>query len=610
MYIKKGIIMRKIAIVTKHSAYNYGAMLQAYALQSTIEKLGGAPIIVDFGKQKRPGVKMQKSFSGLVKKIYSIRYKKELTEGYKRFEQFRDKSLYLSNAYKSYAELKNNPPEADVYVVGSDQVWNPLRISETNFLRFVPDDKVKASYAASMGISNIPEGSKRLFAEYVSDFDFISVREEDAKNLIEASTEQECRVDVDPVFLLSEDEWREVSVSSQIKKPYILCYCIYRPQWLNNWLKKLHNATGKDIVVVTTNAYRNLYHNRIVRNAGPKEMLGLLINADFVVSSSFHGVALSIVNNKPFYAIINPDAPSRIENMLTRFHLENRILSPNHLPVLDEIDYSKAKIAIEQYVKDSYNYIEFLIKSAEKKSNNGASYNNSIKYKNVEEITSKCTGCTVCEYVCPTNAISFISDAYGFKYPKVDGEKCVNCGKCVRTCHTLERSGNSKENCEAYYGWCKNDRVRNLSSSGGFFSVIAEYVLERKGLIFGAYFDAKTKKVMHVSSDDVDWKLFRRSKYVESDMENVFPAIKQAIDEGRLVLFCGTPCQCAGIRKAFGKNDSLILCDFLCHGVPSEKFFKEFLLHKEKCLNDTITNYEFRTNGWKMRIVFYRNYAR
>ena len=110
MYIKKGIIMRKIAIVTKHSAYNYGAMLQAYALQSTIEKLGGAPIIVDFGKQKRPGVKMQKSFSGLVKKIYSIRYKKELTEGYKRFEQFRDKSLYLSNAYKSYAELKNNPP--------------------------------------------------------------------------------------------------------------------------------------------------------------------------------------------------------------------------------------------------------------------------------------------------------------------------------------------------------------------------------------------------------------------------------------------------------------------------------------------------------------------
>lgn len=592
--------MKKIAIITKYSAYNYGAMLQAYALQTTIEKLGATPIMVDFEKQERPNFKVGKSIIGLINKIYSIRYKNELANGFKRFEQFRDESLYLSNSYNSYAELKENPPEADVYISGSDQVWNPLKIQETSFLRFLPKDKVKASYAASMGISYIPKGSMRLFAEYVSDFDFISVREEDAKKLIEESTEEKCRVDVDPVFLLSKDEWKELAVPSQIKKPYILCYCLYRPQWLNDWLKKLNKATGKDIVVVTINAYRNLYHNKIVRDAGPREMLGLLINAGFVISSSFHGVALSIVNRKPFYAIINPDAPSRIENMLKRFHLENRTLSPEHLPVLDEINYSKAEIAIEQHTNDSYNYIEFLILSAEKRDKNCTSHNNPIKYKNVEEIGSNCTGCTVCKYVCPTNAISFIGDEYGFKYPKVNKYKCISCGKCLKKCHTLERVGNSKESCEAYYGWCKNDSVRNLSSSGGFFSVIAEYVLERKGLVIGAYFDAKTKKVIHKSSDDISWELFRRSKYVESDMDNILSTINQALEQERCVLFCGTPCQCAGIRMVFGNNDNLILCDFLCHGVPSSKFFEEFLLHKEKCLNDSITNYEFRTKtfGW------------
>lgn len=159
---------------------------------------------------------------------------------------------------------------------------------------------------------------------------------------------------------------------------------------------------------------------------------------------------------------------------------------------------------------------------------------------------------------------------------------------------------NTKENCMAWYGWIRNEGIRHASSSGGVFTAMAEYVLGCGGVVIGAYFDAKDQVIRHDSTDHVPLAAMRRSKYVESDMSRAIPLIKEALATKRMVLFCGTPCQCAGIRKRFGHPQELLLCDFFCHGVPSSLVFKDYLKLKERKRGAQIADYQFRTKdfGW------------
>lgn len=159
---------------------------------------------------------------------------------------------------------------------------------------------------------------------------------------------------------------------------------------------------------------------------------------------------------------------------------------------------------------------------------------------------------------------------------------------------------NSKESCSAWYGWIKDCSIKQDSTSGGVFSAMAEYVLGRGGMVIGAHFDAQSKTVKHGSSDEIPIECFRKSKYVESDMSDSLSMIDTALTDNREVLFCGTPCQCAGVRKLFGYNSKLMLCDFFCHGVPSAKIFKDFLELKEKKAGKKLADYQFRTKdfGW------------
>ncbi len=586
----------RVNIITKHSAYNFGAMLQAYALSEKVSELGADCSIIDLRQKKPAPVSSWLSPSGAIKNLAFYLHKKEILDGYQKFETF-IKNYTKTEKYDSSWDLRKEIPDADVYISGSDQVWNPLDINDAFYLRFVPKDKIRASYAASMGISYIPEGAKNIIKEYINDFDYISVRENTGKEMLSEITDKDINVNVDPVFLLDEDRWKSVGKKPDLNKPYILCYVLYRPVWLNGWLKKLHKKTGKQIVVVTTDAYRNIYHNKIIRNAGPFEFLGLLQNADFVVSTSFHGVALSIANKRPFYAAINENAPSRISDLLSLMKLEDRIISEKTDTVLCDLDYEEANKIIEAEREKSVNYLKQLITAPQKSEKKP-------KEKkltgNVSVVGDKCTACTVCKSVCNFGAITLKYDNEGFIYPEVDTEKCTNCGLCLKKCHAVSVRENTKETSKAFYGWHKDEEIRAESTSGGAFSALAKKVLGDNGLIIAAYFDAETKKVKHASSDDIDFARFRKSKYVESEMGESLSKIKEALSHNRKVIFCGTPCQCAGVRKMFGHDENLIICDFLCHGVPSAKVFKDFLELKESKAKKGITDYSFRTKdfGW------------
>lgn len=211
---------------------------------------------------------------------------------------------------------------------------------------------------------------------------------------------------------------------------------------------------------------------------------------------------------------------------------------------------------------------------------------------------SRCTGCTACMNICPKGAITMVEDSDGFKYPVIDQDKCINCGLCVKTCPVLNTKENESLN-KCYVGYNKSEEVRLNSSSGGIFSLIANHILDQKGIVIGAEFN-KENELKHIAIEKTkDLNKLMGSKYLQSDLTDIFKYIKENIKE-RKILFVGTPCQVGGL-KAFIKNDynNLICIDLVCHGVPSPKLFKKYIEELEN-ENGKLLNYNFRDNstGW------------
>jgi len=315
----------KIFISTMHAAHNYGAALQAFSLQTTLRKMGYDSQFVQVKQPRYPKLVFPKNILKIPFFLLNFwgLYKSDV-----RFNQFRENFMCTTDTYCDEAMLIQRASDADVYLAGSDQVWNPLSAKPRHFFCYVPDEKKKISYAASMGIDYIPDNKLDFFKTNVNRFSHISVREESAKEILKEITEKTIEVNIDPVFLQTADQWQTIMAAKPIiKKPYILVYVLYRPPWLNDALKVLHKKTGMEIVLVSDSSYRRIYRTKTVYSAGPQEFLRLFEDASAVVTSSFHGTAFSMIFRKPFYAIVNPKAPTRITSLLKMFGLESVIAS-------------------------------------------------------------------------------------------------------------------------------------------------------------------------------------------------------------------------------------------------------------------------------------------
>lgn len=204
-----------------------------------------------------------------------------------------------------------------------------------------------------------------------------------------------------------------------------------------------------------------------------------------------------------------------------------------------------------------------------------------------------CTGCTACMNVCPHKAISMKADKYGFYYPEIDQNKCVDCGLCVKTC-PVNHPVHIEYPSDCYAVVCKDREELKKVASGGMASIFSKYVLDRNGVVYGAN-GIDIRNVHHTRIDKLeDLDSIRGSKYVQSYMGDIYKQVKKDLKEGKQVLFTGTPCQVAGL-KAFLHNkvyDNLITADLVCHGVPSQQM-----------LNDNIDTYHFDKNE-KLNVAF------
>lgn len=222
---------------------------------------------------------------------------------------------------------------------------------------------------------------------------------------------------------------------------------------------------------------------------------------------------------------------------------------------------------------------------------------------NISEISKKeCVGCRACEKSCPKKAIVMKEDKEGFIYPSIDCDKCINCSICVKSCPT---KFNVKEDTvkKIYAATSKNHERIKKSASGGVSDVIAKYIIENNGVVFGSAYDSNYN-VHHVKIDNIgDLDRIKSSKYVFSDTKNTYIEAKEALLKGKKVLYTGTSCQIDGlIHFLKGVNcDNLYTVNIICHGVPSNKLFKLYISWLEKKEKSKVVNYNFRSKekyGW------------
>lgn len=223
-----------------------------------------------------------------------------------------------------------------------------------------------------------------------------------------------------------------------------------------------------------------------------------------------------------------------------------------------------------------------------------------------------CCGCTACASICPKNAISMESDVLGFKYPKVDLNKCIDCGLCEKVCafnENYDKSLNLDEP-DIYAARHKDIHEIETSRSGAAFIAISDYVLENGGVVYGVgykdHFVVTHKRAKTKEERDE----FKGSKYVQSDLEGIFKQVKSDLKDGKMVLFSGTPCQTAGLNSFIGQKlrENLILVDIICHGVPSPYVWRDYLTYIEHKYKNKVVKLNFRDKsriGWSGHIESY-----
>lgn len=358
----------KIGIITMHKVRNFGSVLQAYALQQVIKRLGFDNEIIDYRYPKK--VRKNITFSSAVHTAYIFLC--NLIVGFpkckqqKKFDSFYRKNLSLSSLEVNESSV-TSLPIYDGYITGSDQVWNPRFAGhDTNFmLAFAPDDKPKISYASSFATTEISGEFHELYARYLSRYDSISVREQSGVTIVKELTGMDASVCCDPTLLLRAQEWDKLAKQSNLNLnyKYILVYPIkymYNPYpKLYDIVSMVQKELGYMVIYLEgrkEDAFRT--NSKLIKSAGPEDFVYLIKNAEFVVTTSFHGAAFSMIYNKPMFGLVNKanTNDSRMQSLLKEFAALDSLIDPNQYKHYNKEELMQLKgnmLAGESFAKRS-----------------------------------------------------------------------------------------------------------------------------------------------------------------------------------------------------------------------------------------------------------------
>jgi hypothetical protein len=304
---------KKIGLLTFHRANNYGAVMQAYSLKISLQKLGAEAKIINYLSPKIEEQRTLNFNKFSLKKLFKIPFNCILN---KRFSSFR--KMFLTDTPKYIKKDLEKLTDYYAFITGSDQVFNPSgsNFDSAYFLSFAKKSK-KYSYAASFGKSFLSDKDKKFIAPLIKDFSDLSVRENIGIEIIRNLTGQKSSVNLDPIFLLNKEEWTKIAKQTK-EKDYILVYLMNNDGRILKFIDKLAHELKLKIIIITT-VVKDFFTSKNTIIPNPQEWLGYFINAKYIVTNSFHGTAFSINFNKNFFVDLLSPLPENVNSRLEKF---------------------------------------------------------------------------------------------------------------------------------------------------------------------------------------------------------------------------------------------------------------------------------------------------
>lgn len=353
----------KIRTITCHDCYNLGASLQAYAIQHYLEDQGHEVQIINYkpdylsGHFKLRAINNPVYDKPLVRLLYLLAKLpgRLLSLSRKRaYDRFTANYLHLTRRYNTYEELKVDAPDADVYIAGSDQIWNTLFRNGRDaafYLDFGKLDVRRISYAASFATKDVVPEYREFVSNELKNLDFVSIREKISLPLLKSLGRADGVAVCDPVFLLSKGEWKNLAdgCTMDLKEKYLLVYLTDKSDEIKQIALEIHRATGWKIYSV--GQFRESWTHKNFVNAGPLDFVKLISDAQYVISNSFHATAFSLILEKNFCVVNRKDGINeRMKSILEDVGLGHHILSAFTSEQLKDIDYTEVNKKLSEVI--------------------------------------------------------------------------------------------------------------------------------------------------------------------------------------------------------------------------------------------------------------------
>ena len=354
----------KVGVLTFDRALNYGAVLQAFALQTCLTRLGVECEVIDYRCEALE--RNYKVFSmtrrGLKGAASAVVYLPTRLSRYLRFRMFRRDRIRSSSRRYTRADIATSTGTYDYFIVGSDQVWNPDLTGgdHTYFLDFCSEPTKRISYAASLGRSRSFAANAEIYRAHLADFRALSVREQDGSDYLSSLLDRDVEWVMDPVFLLSATVWAAVSKAPPVQRPYIFAYCLHETD-LYRYVERLRQLTGFEVVYVPESIKTRIRGKRLPSPA-VEALVGCVQHAQFVVTDSFHVLALSIIFRRDFKVQLKrrlPELNSRITSLLAATGLEGQVLREEDYKgdAIPNVAYEGTSDLLDERVRLSLQYL-------------------------------------------------------------------------------------------------------------------------------------------------------------------------------------------------------------------------------------------------------------
>lgn len=364
---------KTVAYFTRHTVYNYGSVLQAYATQEAIKKLGYEPICVNYYRSDEKPKQLVSTLlkcsswnkNPITRLVYMLTQKPVYSYSGKRFEKYKSLVKLSEHEYNNESELIENPPKADIYMTGSDQVWNTItcdKIDPVYFLSFLKGNEKRVAYAASFGGNKVKDEDKAKISALLKKYDKITIRENSGVKIAQNLGVDAVQV-LDPTLLLSKEEWEKIIPQRQCNEKYVLVYQLHPNKSFDKYAKAFAKSKGLKLYRVSNCFHHIVRSGRFISCPPLGEFLYRIKNAEYFLTDSFHGTAFAIGLNTQFVNVLPKSYSERISSVLELIGCENRILKDyNDFSITDTpINFDEVNNKISVQRKKSYDILSEML---------------------------------------------------------------------------------------------------------------------------------------------------------------------------------------------------------------------------------------------------------